>query len=128
MNQHLLLDVILAAWQHAFCHFEKKCRVAALFQNSIIFSFKGGAFLDLLHDRSQDTHKGFYLWKVTITDQILHNTIFIKIAKYEKCKKKENFQLKKKKRACKQLYMLVHYQAHDILLHYIGLYKCLSVH
>jgi len=81
MNQHLLLDAILAARQCAFYSFEKKCRVAVLFQNSIFFfCFRGGAYVGLLDGKSQNIYKGFCLWKVTIPDQILHTTIFIKIA------------------------------------------------
>lgn len=91
MNQYLPLNVILAAWQYAFCHFEKKwkCRVAVLFQNSImsisLFSicFEGGVYVGLLDDRSQNAHKVFYLRKVTVTDQILHTTVFIKIAEHK---------------------------------------------
>lgn len=92
MNQYLLLNAFLAAQQYAFCRFEKKWkyRVAVLFQNSItsislsFVCFEGGVFVALLDDRSQNAYKVFYLWKVTVTAQILHTTIFIKIAEYEK--------------------------------------------
>lgn len=70
----------------------KKCRVAVLFQNStlfLLFCFQGGAYIGLLYDGSQNTYKGFYLWKVTITDQILHFTTFMKIAEYEKYEKEQ---------------------------------------
>lgn len=46
--------------------------------------FEGGVYVGLLDDRSQNAYKLFYLWKVTVTDQILHTTVFIKIAEYEK--------------------------------------------
>lgn len=92
MNQYLLLDVILAARQYGFYCFEKKwkCRVAVLFQNSItsislfFVCFEGGVYVGLLDDRSQNAYKLFFLWKVTVTDQILHTTVFIKTDEYEK--------------------------------------------
>lgn len=66
---------------------KKKCRVAVLFQNGIyfcfvLFCFKGSAYVGLLYDRSQNTYKGLYLWKVTTTELILHITIFTKRAEY----------------------------------------------
>lgn len=78
--------------QYAFYCFEKKwkCRVAVLFQNSItsirlfFVCFEGGVHVGLLDDRSQNAYKVFYLWKVIVTEQILHTTVFIKIAEYEK--------------------------------------------
>lgn len=70
MNQYLLLDIILAAWQYAFYCFERtwKCRIAALFQNSIssispFFVCFGGVYIGLLDDRSQNAYKLFYLCK-----------------------------------------------------------------
>lgn len=92
MNQHLLLDVILAVWQCAFCYFEKKRRVAVLFQNNIFF------FVVLFWRRcicrairgqvSKYTQRVFTFGRWLLQ---IRSCIFIRIAIYEKCEK-ENLQ------------------------------------
>lgn len=57
----------------------------------LFFCFKGDTYVGLLDDRSQNTYKGLFLWKVTTTGQILCIiTIFIKIAEFEKDEKEQN--------------------------------------